>query len=159
MSARNGRVSRDILAFRSLLEDNTEEGNSPPGHRNPSRKAAAKKNKSLRGKAGTTAVPGFALRDAQRHNSGASPTGSLPGISLLTEMFPQVDRVIIAEVWDACGSSMEATTDALLSMGLGGGGDNFSSGSSDGPSTGPHDSKRPHMLTLRRGILPCKSEC
>ena len=144
MAARNGHVSREVLAFRSLLDDDTEEEDSPHGHRNPSRKAAVRKQQNRRGNAGTTAVPGFALRDTQMdngtvsHNEGGATKRNLPGISLLKEMFPGVSDVILSEVWTACGSSMSATADALLSMNLGsasGGGDSSTVPSFDGVTT------------------------
>lgn len=165
MSGRDGRVSREMLAFRSLMEGEGEEDPSPPGQRNPSRKAAAKRAQQRRGKAATTTVPGFALRDAQRRGSvfgaGSSGTaGSPPGVGPLTEMFPHVDHVLLSEVYAACGSSVDAAADALLAMDLG-----SSAASCSDAVTQPGTSRRRHLPTgsvYREGracVVDWKSLC
>lgn len=142
MAGRDGRVSRDMLAFQSLLERDDELDSSPPGHRNPSRKASAKRAQQRRNKAATTSVPGFKLRDAHHYSAsiiaGGGVAGAPPGEDALAEMFPHVEHVILAEVYAACGHSVDAAADALLAMNLGGGGSGGSGGSSGEGSS--HDS-------------------
>lgn len=151
MSGRERRAqSRGSLAFNALLEPDDDEGSSPPGHRNPSRKAGAKRAQQRRGKAATTAVPGFALRDAQRRGAGAGggAAGAPTGADALAEMFPHADRVILAEVFAACGSSVAAAADALLAMDLGGGGGGVGVGSAPSGSDAQPGADQPSTPTL-----------